>query len=106
MLWSAALILGTVAPAAPAAADPGTSTTASAPVAPADEPHKDIELAPGKGVQLTSKNGQFQLGIGLFSHVLYTVENDVGAEDTTQSFTIRRARVNVDGGVLGRSHIR
>jgi hypothetical protein len=91
MLGSALLVLGSVSPKDPAAADP----------APADEPRTQVEIVPGDGVQMTSKDGEFKLGIGLFTQLLYTVENDVGTEDTTQSFTIRRARVKFAGHAFG-----
>jgi len=92
MLWPALCVSGFIAAKDPPAADSG----------PADEPRAKTEISPGKGAKITSKDGDFELGIGLFTQVLYTVQNDVGTEDTTHSFMIRRARVKLGGHAFGK----
>jgi hypothetical protein len=90
MLGSALLLLGPVAQEDPASTAPA-----------ADEARARVEVSPGEGATITSKDGDFELGIGLFTQLLYTVENDVGTEDTNHSFTVRRARVKLAGHTFG-----
>src|SRR5690606_7180699 len=65
------------------------------------EPAVRTTFEPGEGIDWTRTDDRFSLGIGLLAQLLYTIDHDVPADDTSQSFQIRRARVIFDGHVFG-----
>jgi hypothetical protein len=52
---------------------------------------------PGTGLVISSKNGRFSLATRLRAQLLYTLEHDEQADETTHGFQIRRARLQFKG---------
>lgn len=73
----------------------GSGTAAEA------QPPRSLEFSPGKGLVLSSPDAKHQLKVGLFTHVLYRVAHDEATDETTQLFTVRRARLKLGGYAFG-----
>lgn len=58
-------------------------------------------VTPGDGLRWVAEDGRTALGLGLLAQTLYTLEHQLPARATTQAFELRRARVRIDGHVLG-----
>ncbi|MCA9655560.1 MAG: hypothetical protein KC501_36930 [Myxococcales bacterium] len=85
----------------------------ASPPAPTEPPPSDAPsparatFTPGKGIRWSSEDGRSALSVGLFTHVLGTVEHDEAddADDadppTTLALELRRARLLLGGHFLG-----
>lgn len=117
-----ALLLGAVpgvaaaaqAPEAEPAATEGASGGAESPKAPApekpkpdaDSPATKVRWRPGKGLEVNSEDGRFQLVTRLRGQFLYQAEDSfVSDEDPREfvhGFMLRRARVDFSGHMFGK----
>ena len=59
-----------------------------------------MKFKPGKGLQISSTNGQFQLTTRLRAQMRYTLEQDGG--EFAHGFQLRRARLLFTGHVFGK----
>lgn len=66
-----------------------------------EQPPRSLEFSPGKGLLFTSDDDKHQLQLGLFTQVLYSVAHERTEDTTTQSLSIRRARLRLGGHAFG-----
>ena len=102
-----ALLLGLVAAVAPTPAIPAEPTSFALPqgeprrLAPAELDVRRARFTPGNGLQLTSKDQRFSLGVGLRFGVIYELKH-TDADGISNNLAIRRMRAVFTGNLFGK----